>query len=82
MDSGRIALSTNGIFLYLFGLPGQGRFLPVMEEMTEEALGALLIADTRSPDRTFPVADYLEERGIPCAVALPVAFAPTTLLPD
>ncbi|MFB7918579.1 ATP/GTP-binding protein [Streptomyces sp. NPDC056061] len=70
MDFGRITLPGNEFALYLFGLSGQARFLPVTEELMQGAKGAVLIADTRALGNSFPVADYLEERRVPYAVAL------------
>lgn len=70
MDFGRITLEAVDVVLYLFGLPGQERFWPVTKELMQGARGAVLMADTRSLERTFPVADYLEECGVPYAVAL------------
>ncbi|MER6503320.1 ATP/GTP-binding protein [Streptomyces sp. NPDC001455] len=70
MDFGRITLPGDEFALYLFGLSGQARFLPVTEGVMQGAKGAVLIADTRTLDSSFPVADYLEKRRVPYAVAL------------
>ncbi|MFI9630979.1 GTP-binding protein [Streptomyces sp. NPDC052042] len=70
MDFGRITLPGDEFALYLFGLSGQMRFLPVTDELMQGAKGAVLIADTRTLDSSFPVADYLEKRRVPYAVAL------------
>ncbi|MFF3957472.1 ATP/GTP-binding protein [Streptomyces sp. NPDC001890] len=69
VDFGRLTLDRE-IALYLFGLPGQERFQPIAEEYARGAMGAVLMADTRHLERTFPVADFLENRGIPYVVAL------------
>ncbi|WP_406725101.1 ATP/GTP-binding protein [Streptomyces sp. GD-15H] len=69
MDFGRLTVS-DSLVLYLFGAPGQERFLPLWKDMTHGALGALVLADTRRLDASFPVMDLLEERGLPYAVAV------------
>ncbi|MBL3666820.1 ATP/GTP-binding protein [Streptomyces sp. M2CJ-2] len=69
MDFGRLTVS-DSLVLYLFGAPGQERFLPLWKDMTRGALGALVLADTRRLDASFPVMDLLEERGLPYAVAV------------
>ncbi|MFE1782883.1 ATP/GTP-binding protein [Streptomyces sp. NPDC059506] len=69
MDFGRLTVS-DSLVLYLFGAPGQERFMPLWKDMTLGALGALVLADTRWLDRSFPVMDLLEERGLAYAVAV------------
>ncbi|GAA2473977.1 ATP/GTP-binding protein [Streptomyces thermolineatus] len=69
MDFGRLTVS-DSLVLYLFGAPGQERFMPLWKDMTQGALGALVLADTRWLDRSFPVMDLLEERGLAYAVAV------------
>ncbi|MFF3786334.1 ATP/GTP-binding protein [Streptomyces sp. NPDC001933] len=70
MDFGRLTLLGGETALYLFGLSGQERFWAFVEDLTRGAMGAVLMADTRHLGRTFPVADFLEDRGIPYVVAL------------
>jgi uncharacterized protein len=69
MDFGRITLNAH-LVLYLFGAPGQQRFQRLWHDMAYGALGALVLADTRRLDRSFPVMDMLEEHGLPYAVAV------------
>ncbi|MFF7634871.1 ATP/GTP-binding protein [Kitasatospora sp. NPDC008050] len=69
MDFGRLTLSQS-LVLYLFGAPGQQRFTPLWRDMTLGALGALVLADTRRLEHSFPVMDLLEEHGLPYAVAV------------
>ncbi|MEC4019782.1 GTP-binding protein [Streptomyces sp. H27-D2] len=69
MDFGRLTLSES-LVLYLFGAPGQARFQQLWKDMTTGALGALVLADTRRLDHSFPVMDLLEQYGVPYAVAV------------
>ncbi|QKV92116.1 ATP/GTP-binding protein [Streptomyces sp. NA02950] len=69
MDFGRLTLS-DSLVLYLFGAPGQHRFTRLWKDMTQGALGALVLADTRRLEQSFPVMAVLEERGLPYAVAV------------
>jgi len=57
MDFGRITISSN-LVLYLFGTPGQDRFLFVWDELSTGAMGAVVLADTRRLDDSFPSIDY------------------------
>ena len=69
MDFGRIDIR-EGLAVYLFGTPGQGRFWFVWDELAVGALGAVVLADTRRLDDCFPSVDYFERRGIPFVVAV------------
>jgi signal recognition particle receptor subunit beta len=69
MDFGRITLS-NDLVLYLFGTPGQDRFLFVWDELSLGAIGAIVLADTRRLAECFPSVDYFERRGLPFIVAV------------
>ncbi|MGA5584126.1 GTP-binding protein [Streptomyces thermodiastaticus] len=69
MDFGRITLDTRHV-LYLFGTPGQERFWFLWDELSEGALGAVLLADTRRLEDCFAAVDYFEQRGLPFVVAL------------
>lgn len=69
MDFGRLSL-TPGIVLYLFGAPGQPRFLPVLADLASGSLGALVLVDTRRLDAAWPVMERIEEMGLPYAVAV------------
>ena len=69
MDFGRITLSDD-LVLYLFGTPGQQRFLFAWDELTVGAIGAVVIADTRRLADSFPSIDYFERRGTPFIVAV------------
>lgn len=69
MDFGRITLDSNHV-LYLFGTPGQERFWFMWDELSEGALGAVVLADTRRLDACFPAVDFFELRGIPFVVGV------------
>jgi signal recognition particle receptor subunit beta len=69
MDFGRITLD-HDLVLYLFGTPGQDRFLFVWDELALGAIGAIVLADTRRLADCFPSIDYFEQRGLPFVVAV------------
>jgi signal recognition particle receptor subunit beta len=56
--------------LYLFGTPGQDRFGFMWHDLTEGALGGLVIVDTRRLDDCYPAVDYFERSGLPFVVAV------------
>jgi uncharacterized protein len=68
-DFGRITLSA-GLVLYLFGTPGQDRFLFMWDELSTGALGAVVLADTRRLEACFGAVDFFEARGIRFVVAV------------
>lgn len=53
MDFGRITIRS-GLSLYLFGTPGQDRFWFLWDELSQGALGAVVLADTRRLEDCFP----------------------------
>ncbi|MFJ9714523.1 GTP-binding protein [Streptomyces sp. NPDC101213] len=69
MDFGRISLDPQHV-LYLFGTPGQERFWFMWDELSEGALGAVVIADTRRLEQCFAAVDFFEERGLGFIVAV------------
>ncbi|MFG2137953.1 ATP/GTP-binding protein [Streptomyces sp. NPDC048650] len=69
MDFGRITIR-QGLSLYLFGTPGQGRFWFLWDDLSEGALGAVVLADTRRLADCFPAVDYFERHAIPFLVAV------------
>jgi len=69
MDFGRITI-TEDLQLYLFGTPGQNRFWFLWDELSQGALGAVVLADTRRLADCFPSIDYFEQRGTPFVVAV------------
>ncbi|NUU25487.1 MAG: ATP-binding protein [Streptomycetaceae bacterium] len=69
LDFGRITLDA-GIVLYLFGTPGQDRFWFMWDELAIGAIGAIVLADDRRLEDSFPAVDYFELRGTPFVVAV------------
>ncbi|GGT12238.1 GTP-binding protein [Streptomyces purpureus] len=69
MDFGRITLDERHV-LYLFGTPGQERFWFMWDELSEGALGAVVLADTRRLQDSFSAVDFFERRDIGFIVAV------------
>ncbi|MEU8585828.1 ATP/GTP-binding protein [Streptomyces sp. NPDC048664] len=69
MDFGRVTIRS-GLSLHLFGTPGQDRFWFLWDELSQGALGAVVLADTRRLEDCFPAVDYFEYRKIPFVVAV------------
>ena len=69
MDFGRIELSSS-LWLYLFGTPGQDRFLFMWDDLVRGAIGAVVLVDTDRLEQCFPAIDYFESRGIPFVVGV------------
>lgn len=69
MDFGRISFQS-GLVLYLFGMPGQGRFWFMWDDLAIGAIGAVVLADTRRVADSFASIDYFERKGTPFAVAV------------
>ncbi|WP_040777445.1 GTP-binding protein [Nocardia pneumoniae] len=69
LDFGRITLD-GSLILYLFGTPGQDRFVFLWDDLVDGALGAVIVVDTGRVDDCYPVLDYFEERGTPFVVAV------------
>ncbi|MDS1272476.1 ATP/GTP-binding protein [Lipingzhangella sp. LS1_29] len=70
MDFGRITLD-NDLTLYLFGTPGQSRFMFMWDDLARGALGAVILADTRRLAESFHAIDYFERQyPLPFVLAL------------
>ncbi|MGW2637041.1 GTP-binding protein [Streptomyces sp. NPDC001348] len=69
LDFGRLTLS-NELVLYLFGTPGQQRFVQLWEDMARGALGTLLLVDPARLEESFPVIDLIEKYGLDYAIAV------------
>jgi len=69
LDFGRITIADD-LVLYLFGTPGQNRFLFVWDELAHGAIGAVIIADTRRLEDCFFCIDYFEQLGTPIVIAV------------
>ncbi|MGW6790826.1 GTP-binding protein [Streptomyces chartreusis] len=70
MDFGRRTFEGAGAVLMLFGTPGQDRFWFMWDELAEGAIAAVVLADTRRLDDSFPAIDYFEGRGVPFLIAV------------
>ena len=68
-DFGRITLARDTV-LYLFGTPGQHRFAFLWDDLTDGALGAVILVDTRRIEACHPCLDYFEKAGIPFVVGV------------
>lgn len=69
LDFGRITIADD-LVVYLFGTPGQNRFLFVWDELAYGAIGAVVVADTRRLEDCFSCIDYFERLGTPIIVAV------------
>ncbi|WP_237317260.1 ATP/GTP-binding protein [Streptomyces sp. JJ36] len=69
LDFGRLTLDGE-LVLYLFGTPGQPRFLPVWQELARGALGALALVDTRDLEASFATIGQLEDLDVPFSIAV------------
>ncbi|WP_380895533.1 GTP-binding protein [Streptomyces desertarenae] len=69
LDFGRITLDGE-LVLYLFGTPGQPRFLPTWRELANGCLGALALVDTRDLEASFDSLGHLEDLDVPFSVAV------------
>ncbi len=69
LDFGRITLDESTV-LYLFGTPGQDRFAFLWDDLSEGALGAIVLVDTRRIDQCFTAVEYFERRNTPFVVAV------------
>ncbi|CAN5196222.1 MAG: GTP-binding protein [Nocardioides sp.] len=68
MDFGRVSLDAD-LILYLFGTPGQNRFWFMWDDLTQGAIGAVVLIDTRRLADSFGAIDYFESRNIPFLIA-------------
>ena len=69
MDFGRLTISER-VVLYLFGTPGQVRFVQMWEDMARGALGALVLVDPERLADSFAVIDLIEQYGLDYAIAV------------
>jgi signal recognition particle receptor subunit beta len=69
MDFGRITVDEQMI-LYLFGTPGQRRFWFMWDDLSQGAVGAIVLVDLRRVGDCFGAIDYFEDRGVPFVVAI------------
>ncbi|WP_241778838.1 MULTISPECIES: GTP-binding protein [unclassified Streptomyces] len=69
LDFGRMTLGGE-LVLYLFGTPGQHRFLPAWRDLAIGALGGLALVDTRDLSASFDALGHLEDLDLPFVVAV------------
>ncbi|MFY1673874.1 GTP-binding protein [Plantactinospora sp. WMMB334] len=69
LDFGRITIAPD-VVLYLFGTPGQDRFWFMWDELTQGAIGAIVLVDTRRLNTSFAAVDYFERRETSFVVAV------------
>jgi len=69
LDFGRITFDS-GLELFLFGTPGQPRFLPIWDRLSYGAIGAVILVDTRRLGTSFAAVDHFEKRRLPFIVAI------------
>src|SRR5204862_215779 len=69
LDFGCITIDET-LKLYLFGTPGQDRFGFMWHDLSQGALGALVIVDARRINDCYPAVDYFEKVRLPFVVAV------------
>ncbi|BDH07145.1 GTP-binding protein [Streptomyces seoulensis] len=56
--------------LFLFGTPGQDRFVPLWRDIAEGAVGAVVLVDTSRLGQSFTAVSFFEHLRMPFVVAL------------
>jgi signal recognition particle receptor subunit beta len=69
MDFGCVTID-RGLKLYLFGTPGQARFGFMWDDLSDGALGAVVVVDSGRLDDCHPAVDYFEHAGLPFVIAV------------
>ncbi|MFG2593910.1 ATP/GTP-binding protein [Streptomyces sp. NPDC048438] len=71
-DFGRLSLPTadRPLELFLFGTPGQGRFVELWYDLSRGAVGAVVLVDTRRLENSFTPVSFFEDIGLPFVVAV------------
>lgn len=69
MDFGRLTIDEQ-LVLFLFGTPGQSRFGFMWDDLSQGALGAIVLLDSRRLQDSFFAVDYFEKRSVPFIVAV------------
>ncbi|MFI6286145.1 GTP-binding protein [Streptomyces sp. NPDC051018] len=70
MDFGRITFRDPDVVVFLFGMPGQDRFRRTWGLLSEGAVGAVVLADTRRLQDSFAALAHFEASGLPFIVAV------------
>ncbi|MFD4258722.1 ATP/GTP-binding protein [Streptomyces sp. NPDC058534] len=71
-DFGRLSLPDAGVplELFLFGTPGQDRFVDLWYDLSRGAVGAVVLVDTRRLESCFTPVSFFEDVGLPFVVAV------------
>lgn len=69
-DFGIRTLPEDGVALHLFGVPGQPRFWFMWPDLSQGAIGAIVMVDTRRLDISFKAVDFFEQSRLPYIVAV------------
>ncbi|MFF9001495.1 ATP/GTP-binding protein [Streptomyces achromogenes] len=70
-DFGRLTLPDAPLpmELYLFGAPGQDRFVGLWHDLARGAIGALVLVDARRLETSFTAVSFFEDNDVPFVVA-------------
>jgi len=70
-DFGRLSLDVPiPMELFLFGTPGQERFVDLWYDLSQGAVGAVVLVDTRRLVSSFAAVEFFEHVGLPFVVAV------------
>ncbi|MFI6019043.1 GTP-binding protein [Streptomyces sp. NPDC051287] len=71
-DFGRLSLpdAPLPLELFLFGMPGQDRFVDLWYDLSRGAVGAVVLVDTRRLESSFVPVSFFEDIGLPFVVAI------------
>ncbi len=71
-DFGRLSLPDAPVplELFLFGTPGQDRFVDLWYDLSRGAVGAVVLVDTRRLESSFTPVSFFEDIGLPFVVAV------------
>ncbi len=71
-DFGRLTLpdAPMPLELFLFGTPGQDRFVDLWYDLSRGAIGAIVLVDTRRLESSFTPVNFFEAMGLPFVVAI------------
>lgn len=71
-DFGRLTLpdAIVPLELFLFGTPGQDRFVDLWYDLSRGAVGAIVLVDTRRLESSFTPVSFFEDIGLPFVVAI------------
>ncbi|MEU6553727.1 ATP/GTP-binding protein [Streptomyces sp. NPDC046915] len=71
-DFGRLSLPAAPVplELFLFGTPGQARFVDLWYDLSRGAVGAVVLVDTRRLESSFTPVSFFEDIALPFVVAI------------